>query len=66
MGGPTNEFLSATGVQALSELDEMAPRKAMGEAKFKAWMAKRDAVIVSSEVNLYRYRPELSSWTAPK
>ena len=54
------------GVQALTELDDPGPRKAMGEAKYKAWIAKRDAVIVSSEVNLFRYRPELSSWTAPK
>jgi hypothetical protein len=66
MGGPTSEFNSSTGVQALTELDELAPRKAMGEAKFKAWAAKRDAVVVSSEVNLYRYRPELSSWQAAK
>lgn len=66
MGGATTEFLSGTGVQALTELDESAPRKAMGEAKFKAWMAKRDAVMNYSEVNLYRYRPELSNWQPVK
>jgi hypothetical protein len=66
LGGPGSEFYSGMGVQALTELDDPGPRKAMGEAKYKAWIAKRDAVIVSSEANLFRYRPELSSWTAPK
>lgn len=66
MGGPTGEFVSVTGVNALAELDEMAPRKAMGEAKYNAWIAKRNAVIEGSEVNVLRFRPELSSWTAPQ
>ena len=66
MGGPVTELVSVTGVNALAELDELAPRKAMGEAKFSAWSAKRDAVIQGSEVNVLRFRPELSSWTAPK
>ena len=66
MGGPSTEFVSVTGVNALTELDELAPRKAMGEAKFNAWMAKRDALITASEVNVLRFRPELSTWTAPK
>ena len=38
----------------------------MGEAKYKVWAAKRDAVMNFSEMNLYRYRPELSSWPAAK
>jgi hypothetical protein len=66
MGGPGTELVSVTGVNALAELDEMAPRKAMGEAKFNAWMAKRDAAIEGSEVNVLRFRPELSTWTAAK
>ena len=66
MGGPSGEIVSVTGVNALAELDEMAPRKAMGEAKFNAWMAKRDAAIAGSEVNVLRFRPELSTWTASK
>lgn len=66
MGGPGTELVSVTGVNALAELDEMAPRKAMGEAKYNAWMAKRDAAIAGSEVNVLRFRPELSTWSATK
>ena len=66
MGGPVTELVSVTGVNALAELDELAPRKAMGEAKFSVWSAKRDAVIQGSEVNVLRFRPELSTWTAAK
>jgi hypothetical protein len=36
----------------------------MGEAKYTPWAAERDAVTESAEVNLYRYRPDLSNWTA--
>ena len=66
MGGPGTELVSVTGVNALAELDEMAPRTAKGEARFNAWMAKRDAAIEGSEVNVLRFRPELSTWTAAK
>ena len=66
LGGASTEFMSGTGLQALTELDESAGRKAMGEAKYKVWAAKRDAVMNFSEINLYRYRPELSSWPAAK
>lgn len=66
MGGPSGEFVSVTGVDSLAALDEMAPRKAMGEAKFSAWAAKREALIDGSEVNVLRFRPELSSWAAAK
>ena len=66
MGGPTGEMVSVTGVDSLTALDEVAPRKAMGEAKYNAWSARRDAVIEGSEVNVLRFRPELSSWTAAK
>jgi hypothetical protein len=66
MGGPTGELVSVTGVDSLAALDEVAPRKAMGEAKYNAWVARRDAAIEGSEVNVLRFRPELSSWTAAK
>lgn len=66
LGGASTEFMSGTGLQALTELDESAGRKAMGEAKYKVWAAKRDAVMNFSEMNLYRYRPELSSWPTAK
>jgi hypothetical protein len=38
----------------------------MGDTKYNAWSARREAVIEGSEVNVLRFRPELSSWTAPK
>jgi hypothetical protein len=66
MGGPTGEIVSVMGVNSLAELDELAPRKAMGDTKYNAWSARREAVIEGSEVNVLRFRPELSSWTAPK
>ncbi|MBL8236184.1 MAG: hypothetical protein JNM66_02105 [Bryobacterales bacterium] len=62
MGGPVGEFTTSLAVPALTDLDESAARKAMGEVKYASWAAKRDAVTESAEVNLYRYRPELSNW----
>lgn len=64
MGGPVGEFNTAQAVPSLTDLDETASRKAMGEAKYASWSAKRDAVTEFAEVNLYRYRADLSNWAA--
>ncbi|MFN0101933.1 MAG: hypothetical protein ACKV2U_07570 [Bryobacteraceae bacterium] len=62
MGGPAGEIMSGTGIQSLTELDENAAIKAMGDAKYKVWAAKRAVLINGSETNLYRYRADLSTW----
>jgi len=66
MGGPGSEFTSGLGVEKLSELDDIPARKTMGEAKYNAWLAKRNSMIISSEVDVYRVRMDLSTWSAPK
>ena len=66
MGGPATEFISGLGIEKLSELDDIPARKTMGEAKYNAWLAKRNSMIISSEIDVYRVRMDLSSWTAPK
>lgn len=61
MGGPVGEFVTEMGVQTLADLDTNLWRKAMGEAKFASYSAKRDGLTSEAEVNVYRLRPELST-----
>ena len=65
-GGPNSEFHSATGLSSLTEMDESPIVKAMGQAKYNAWLTRRNALVNRSEVNVYRYRADLSTYTAPK
>lgn len=60
-GGNVYEFHNVTGYANLADLgarDEF--RKAMGEAKYVAFIKKLGEVLDSSERNLVRYRPEFS------
>lgn len=61
MGGNSNEVSSAIGMESLTELDESPFAKAMGEAKFRAWLARWAALIDSSHTEVYRYRADLST-----
>lgn len=60
-GGNVYEFHSYLGVDSLADIqDTDAFRKAMGEAKYEAFIKKLGDVIDSSERTLVRYRPEFS------
>ncbi len=60
-GGPGNELYSVTGLSSWADLDDMPPFvKAMGEAKYQAYLAKANTMITRSEVNIYRYQADLS------
>jgi hypothetical protein len=60
-GGPNTEYLSATGLKDWAELDEPNPmRKAMGDQAYNQFLAKLQALVLGSEINLYRYRADLS------
>lgn len=65
-GGSPYEFMAATGLSALTDLDESAGVKAMGQAKYDAWLAKRMSMVNRTEVQIYRYRADLSTYVAPK
>lgn len=60
-GGNAYEFHSVVSFASLADLSSTADfRKAMGEAKYAAFIKKLGEVIDSSERNLVRYRPEFS------
>lgn len=61
-GGSTSEVVSATGVNNLADLDASpsAVVKAMGEAGYKQYLAKRNELVDRSEVNIFRFRKDLS------
>ncbi len=60
-GGASNEFSSVTGINSWADLDEMPSYiKAMGDAKYKAYVAKTSSMITRAEVNVYRYQADLS------
>lgn len=61
LGGPRNEFRSATGLESWADLDGTAAViKAMGQDAYNRYIAKVTAMTVESEVNIYRYAPNLS------
>ena len=61
-GGSSNEVVSAAGVTNLADLDQSpAPVvKAMGEAGYKQYLAKRAELVEHSETNIFRFRKDLS------
>ncbi|MBN8729564.1 MAG: hypothetical protein J0L64_03420 [Acidobacteria bacterium] len=60
-GGNVYEYHSYTGLNSLADIQETdAFRKAMGEAKYDAFIKKLGDVIESSERTLVRFRPEFS------
>lgn len=61
-GGSSNEVVSATGVTNLADLDQSPSPvvKAMGEAGYKQYLAKRAELVEHSETNIFRFRKDLS------
>jgi len=60
-GGNVYEFHTYTGYSSLADIHNTdAFRKAMGEAKYEAYIKKLGEVIDSSERTLVRFRPEFS------
>jgi hypothetical protein len=60
-GGSGNDFYTSVGLKSWADLDEQSPvRKAMGAEAYQRFIAKRSALIVETETQMFRYRPELS------
>lgn len=61
-GGSTSQIVSSTGLNSLADLDQSpsAVVAAMGDATYKQYLAKRNELVDSSEINIYRYRKDLS------
>lgn len=61
-GGSSNEVVSAAGVTNLADLDQSPSPvvKAMGDAGYKQYLAKRAELVEHSETNIFRYRKDLS------
>jgi hypothetical protein len=65
-GGPRSEFRSSASIDGWAALDGPAPVvQAMGEAKYRAFLAKYSALVNDTEYNIYRYMPDLS-YLAPQ
>ena len=58
--GEAFEFVIIRPIESLKEFDERNIVKAMGDAGYKAWVAKRGRMIVSSHSYIMQARPELS------
>ncbi|MBL8177315.1 MAG: hypothetical protein JNK48_21750 [Bryobacterales bacterium] len=61
-GGSTSELWTAMGVNQLSNLDDSpaAVVKAMGDAGYNQYLARRAELVERSEVNLFRLRKDLT------
>ena len=60
MGRPGTEFVSVLGINNWADLDENPVTKAMGTDAWQRFMARRSQLIFESQMDVYRYRPELS------
>jgi quinol monooxygenase YgiN len=59
-GGPTNDYYISTRMDGWADAGSDALTKAMGADAYRAMVAKLTAITVSREINLYRFREDLS------
>ena len=61
-GAPVNEIVSVTGLQSWADLDGASPlvEGMGGREKYDAFLAKVTPMIIRTQVDVYRYQPELS------
>lgn len=61
-GAPFNEIVTVTGLQSWADLDGTPPMvEGMGgREKYEAFLAKVTPILLRTQVDLYRYQPELS------
>ena len=64
-GGPSSDYAIFTTLASWAVLDGPGPLMSMGEEAYQRYRRKRNALMVSREENVYRFRPELSYLPAP-
>jgi quinol monooxygenase YgiN len=66
-GTPTNEIHSYLGLSGWADLDSpIGTEKAMSPAEYKAFMAKLQPLVESTEWTIWKYQPDLSYTPAAK
>lgn len=66
LGGLGSEFRLMVGIDKWADLDQVTgSQKAMGDEKWAEFMKKYRSLIVETQVDLYRYQPDLSYIPAP-
>lgn len=61
MGGPGDTFTSARSLKGWGDLDGTPElRRILGEGAYEKFLAKRNALVMESEVTLYRILPDIS------
>jgi len=58
-GGPTNDYYISTRMNNWADVDNSL-RKSMGDAAYNAMVKKLTALTISREINVYRFREDLS------
>lgn len=64
-GGPTNDYYLSTRLAGWVEIGNDSLRKSMGDEAYQKMVAKLTAVTLERELNLYRFRSDLSYGAAP-
>ena len=65
MGRPGNEIISVLGIDKWADLDENIVTKTMGADAHQRFMDRLNQLILESQFDVYRYRPELSYLPGP-
>jgi quinol monooxygenase YgiN len=58
-GGPTNDYYISTRLEDWADLENTL-QKSMGDAAYNALVTKLTALTISREINIYRFRDDLS------
>ncbi len=59
-GGPTNDYYISTRLDGWADVGNDSLSKSMGDAAYKAMVSKLTALTLGREINLYRFRADLS------
>jgi hypothetical protein len=59
-GGPSSAYAIVTALPSWASLDGPGPLMSMGEGAYKHYRRKRNALMLSREENVYRFREDLS------
>jgi antibiotic biosynthesis monooxygenase (ABM) superfamily enzyme len=59
-GGPGNDYYMSTRLDGWADVATDSIRKAMGDEAYKRMVAKLTAITISRELNVYRFRADLS------
>jgi hypothetical protein len=64
-GGPSNDYYLSTRLGNWAEVENNSVRKAMGDEAYQRMVAKLTAITLERELNVYRFRPDLSFSATP-